>query len=145
VSHVRERLGTTWIGATVVPLSFQFTRVNRETGDPEPAGRAELARGGIVVFRDLPEWLAKRLTVKETVDNDADRYSVNERDGVPETPFRRHSPITLLPEDGDSLLIPFIDGPELAEEFVAHLLTKFYVQHWLRKAGMGDQFQEGDI
>jgi DNA excision repair protein ERCC-4 len=41
--------------------------------------------------------------------------------------------------------VHFIDGPELAEEFVAHLLTKFYVRHWLKKAGMGDHFQDGDI
>lgn len=41
--------------------------------------------------------------------------------------------------------VHFIDCPELAEEFVAHLLTKFYVRYWLRKAGMGDHFQDGDI
>jgi hypothetical protein len=39
----------------------------------------------------------------------------------------------------------FIDTPELAEECVAHMLTKFYVRHWLRKAGLGDHFQDGDI
>jgi DNA excision repair protein ERCC-4 len=39
----------------------------------------------------------------------------------------------------------FIDRPELAEEYVAHLLTKFYVRRWLRKAGLGDRFQDGDI
>lgn len=41
--------------------------------------------------------------------------------------------------------VHFIDGPELAEEFVAHLLTKFYVREWLTNAGMGDHFQDGDI
>jgi len=35
--------------------------------------------------------------------------------------------------------------PELAEEYVAHFLTKFYVRHWLRRAGLGDHFQDGDI
>jgi DNA excision repair protein ERCC-4 len=41
--------------------------------------------------------------------------------------------------------IHFIDGAELAEEFVAHLLTKFYVSHWLKSAGLGNHFQDGDI
>ena len=41
--------------------------------------------------------------------------------------------------------VHFIDGAELAEEFVAHLLTKFYVRHWLKAAGQGDHFQDGDI
>ena len=41
--------------------------------------------------------------------------------------------------------VHFIDGPELSEEFVAHLLTKFYVRHCLKKAGLGDHFQDGDI
>ena len=38
-----------------------------------------------------------------------------------------------------------IDCRELAEEFVAHFLTKFYVRHWLRCAGLGDHFVDGDI
>jgi DNA excision repair protein ERCC-4 len=41
--------------------------------------------------------------------------------------------------------VHFIDDPELAEEFVAHLLTKFYVRHWLQTAGLGDHFLDGDI
>jgi ERCC4-type nuclease len=41
--------------------------------------------------------------------------------------------------------VHFVDGPELAEEFVAHLLTKFYVRRWLKKAGLGDHFQDGDV
>lgn len=41
--------------------------------------------------------------------------------------------------------VHFIDNPELAEEFVAHLLTKFYVRQWLTTAGLGDHFQDGDI
>jgi len=41
--------------------------------------------------------------------------------------------------------VHFVDNPELAEEFVAHLLTKFYVRHWLQTAGLGDHFQDGDI
>lgn len=40
--------------------------------------------------------------------------------------------------------IHLIDCPEFAEELVAHLLTKFYVRHWLQKAGMGHHFQDGD-
>jgi ERCC4-type nuclease len=41
--------------------------------------------------------------------------------------------------------VHFVDGPVLAEELVAHLLTKFYVRRWLREAGLGDHFQDGDI
>ena len=41
--------------------------------------------------------------------------------------------------------VHFIDGPELSEEYVAHFLTKFYVRRWLRRAGLGDHFQDGDI
>lgn len=41
--------------------------------------------------------------------------------------------------------VHFIDGHELAEEFVLHLLTKFYVRRWLVTAGLGDHFQDGDI
>lgn len=41
--------------------------------------------------------------------------------------------------------VHFIDHHELAEEFVAHLLTKFYVRQWLRSHDLGDHFQDGDI
>jgi hypothetical protein len=41
--------------------------------------------------------------------------------------------------------VHFIDNQELAEEFVAHLLTKFYVRHWLQTAGLGGHFIDGDI
>jgi ERCC4-type nuclease len=41
--------------------------------------------------------------------------------------------------------VHFIDEHELAEEFVAHLLTKFYVRRWLKQAGLGDHYQDGDI
>jgi ERCC4-type nuclease len=39
----------------------------------------------------------------------------------------------------------FIDNRELAEEFVAHVLTKYYVRRWLQDANLGDHFQDGDI
>jgi ERCC4-type nuclease len=39
----------------------------------------------------------------------------------------------------------FVDEHPLAEEFVAHFLTKFYVRHWLIQAGLGDHFQDGDV
>ena len=39
----------------------------------------------------------------------------------------------------------FVDEHALAEEFVAHFLTKFYVRHWLIQARLGDYFQDGDV
>lgn len=39
----------------------------------------------------------------------------------------------------------FADEHDLAEEYVAHFLTKFYVRHWLIEAGLGDHFQDGDV
>lgn len=41
--------------------------------------------------------------------------------------------------------VHFIDNAILAEEFVAHLLTKYYVRNWLVRAGLGDYYQDGDI
>jgi ERCC4-type nuclease len=41
--------------------------------------------------------------------------------------------------------VHFVDGFALAEEFVAHLLTKFYVRRWLMREGHGDRYQDGDI
>ena len=41
--------------------------------------------------------------------------------------------------------VHFVDEHALAEELVAHLLTKFYVRRWLQSAGLGDHYQDGDI
>jgi hypothetical protein len=65
-------------------------------------------------------------------------------------PRTTHGPKDIIRarRDGHVVRIPkpvlVIDDPELAEEFVAHLLTKFYVCRWLQTAGLGDHFQDSD-
>ncbi len=41
--------------------------------------------------------------------------------------------------------VHFVGDHALAEELVAHMLTKAYVLRWLRDAGLGDHYQDGDI